>query len=494
MPRLVPVPCLLATLLVILLAAPLAAASDLSPAAERSASPHVAESHGSYYLADRKGRQILLRGINSNALVEYPDYFQQTVPLRRADVEEMAALGFNFLRLPINWSLLEPAPGAYSRDYLRRIDRIVGWAESEGMWVLVDFHQDRYNRNLRPGDEADGAPDWATLTDGRPCEEGAFFTSPCSIAAYDNFWNNTVVAGKPLQTHYLAAMKKVSRTLRDHRRLLGLELMNEPTFGSTGSPQFEREQLWPFYNRMIDGLRRDGETRMIWFEPNIVRDVIDFDPGQPEPFSDDGNLVYAPHIYTGVFNGGDLDQLRASYAAAAEEAAVYEAPWVDGEWGGGADPAGEERLVANLDLQNDYVIGSGFWMWKQRPGFYDWHTVEPDGSLRQDSMRAQQLSRPHLDAAPGRIVATEWDGHGLVSTVRGKGGTARAWSGTVVRRGGGSLIKRPRVRVRVDGEPVSSRRSPKRFVTDEVALGGYRVSFRIPGGRHEIELLPGSIR
>jgi hypothetical protein len=289
-------------------------------------------------------------------------------------------------------------------------------------------------------------------------------------------------------------MKKVSRTLRDHRRLLGLELMNEPTFGSTGSPQFEREQLWPFYNRMIDGLRRDGETRMIWFEPNIVRDVIDFDPGQPEPFSDDGNLVYAPHIYTGVFNGGDLDQLRASYAAAAEEAAVYEAPWVDGEWGGGADPAGEERLVANLDLQNDYVIGSGFWMWKQRPGFYDWHTVEPDGSLRQDSMRAQQLSRPHLDAAPGRIVATEWDGRGLVSTVRGKGGTARAWSGTVVRRGGGSLIKRPRVRVRVDGEPVSSRRSPKRFVTDEVALGGYRVSFRIPGGRHEIELLPGSIR
>jgi hypothetical protein len=493
MPRLVPVPCLLATLLVILLAAPLAAASDLSPTAERSASPHVAESHGSYYLADRKGRQILLRGINSNALVEYPDYFQQTVPLRRADVEEMAALGFNFLRLPINWSLLEPAPGAYSRDYLRRIDRIVGWAESEGMWVLVDFHQDRYNRNLRPGDEADGAPDWATLTDGRPCEE-AFFTSPCSIAAYDNFWNNTVVAGKPLQTHYLAAMKKVSRTLRDHRRLLGLELMNEPTFGSTGSPQFEREQLWPFYNRMIDGLRRDGETRMIWFEPNIVRDVIDFDPGQPEPFSDDGNLVYAPHIYTGVFNGGDLDQLRASYAAAAEEAAAYEAPWVDGEWGGGADPAGEERLVANLDLQNDYVIGSGFWMWKQRPGFYDWHTVEPDGSLRQDSMRAQQLSRPHLDAAPGRIVATEWDGHGLVSTVRGKGGTARAWSGTVVRRGGGSLIKRPRVRVRVDGEPVSSRRSPKRFVTDEVALGGYRVSFRIPGGRHEIELLPGSIR
>jgi hypothetical protein len=167
---------------------------------------------------------------------------------------------------------------------------------------------------------------------------------------------------------------------------------------------------------------------------------------------------------------------------------------VDAEWSAATSDPTESLRDEVLHLLDAYRVGSGFWMWKQRPGFYDWHTVEPDGSLRQDSMRAQQLSRPHLDAAPGRIVATEWDGHGLVSTVRGKGGTARAWSGTVVRRGGGSLIKRPRVRVRVDGEPVSSRRSPKRFVTDEVALGGYRVSFRIPGGRHEIELLPGSIR
>jgi hypothetical protein len=479
---------LAASISLLLGAAPIATAA----VAKRNASPRVAESRGTHYIADGKGRQLLLRGINSNALVQYPDFFQQTVPLRRTDIKEMAALGFNFLRLPINWSLLEPEPGAYSRSYLRRIERIVRWAESEAMWVLVDFHQDRYNRNLRPGDEADGAPDWATLTDGQPCEE-AFFTSPCSIAAYDNFWNNTVVAGEPLQTHYLAAMRKVSRALRDHPRLLGLELMNEPTFGSTGPPRFEREQLWPFYNRMIDGLRRDGERRMIWFGPNILRDVIDVDPGQPETFSDDGNLVYAPHIYTGVFNDGGLDRLRASYAAAAQEAAAYGAPWVDAEWGTGADPAGEERLVANLDLQDEHLAGSGFWMWKQRPGFYNWHTVEPNGALRPDSMRAQNLSRPHLDAAPGRILATRWDGRRLVSTVSGQGGTVRAWAGTVVRRGGETLIGRPRVRVRVDGKPVRSIRTKKRFANGGVALDGYRIRFAIPSGRHEIELLPGSI-
>jgi len=470
------------------LAVPAVAAGGVAP---RAVSPHVVHRGDNHYIVDQKGRQLLLRGINSNALVQYPDYFQQTVPMERADVTEMAALGFNFLRLPINWSLLEPEPGAYSQSYLRTIDRIVGWAEAEGMWVLVDFHQDRYNRNLRPGDEADGAPDWATLTDGKPCEV-AFFTSPCSIAAYDNFWNDTTVAGRPLQTHYLRAMRTVSRKLRDHARLLGLEMMNEPTFGSTNSPQFERQQLWPFYNRMIDGLRKDGERRMLWFEPSILRDVTDFDPGQPEPFSDDGNLVYAPHVYTGVFNGGDLNQLRTSYENAEEEADAYGAPWVDGEWGGGTDPAGEERLVAKLDLQDEFVAGSGFWMWKQQPGFYNWHTVEPDGALRPDSMRAQQLSRPHLDAVPGRILSTEWNGHGLESVVRGPGGRVRAWSGTVVESGADTLIKRTRTRVRIDGEPVRSTKRTKRFGTDAVALRGNRVSFVVPAGRHEVELLPGS--
>ena len=69
----------------------------------------------------------------------------------------------------------------------------------------------------------------------------------------------------------------------------------------------------------------------------------------------------------------------------------------------------------------------------------------------------------------------------------------RAWSGTVVRSGGTTLIKRPRIRVRIDGEPVRSSRRLKKFVTDDVAIDGYRVSFPVPSGRHEIELLPGSV-
>ncbi len=460
----------LAILLVIAAAASSAAA----------ATPQVVKSGDRRYLTDGAGNELLLRGINSNSLVEYPDYFQQTVPLTRGDVREMAALGFNFLRLPINWSRLAPQPGAISKPYLRQIERIVGWAESAGLRVLVDFHQDRYNRNLRPNDEADGSPDWATFTDGKPCAPGPL-TSPCSVAAYDAFWNDRQVAGKGLQFHYLDAMLAVSRRLRDHPQLLGFELMNEPTPGSTGSPDFERLQLWPFERRMIYGLRAHGERRPIWFGPSILRDVTDQDPGRPESLAGEGNYVYAPHIYTGTFNGGGVPQLEASFLRAEAEARAYRAAWVNAEWSAATSDPTESLRDEVLRLLDAYRVGSGFWMWKQRPGFYNWHTVEVDGSLRTDSRRAAQLSRAHVDSVPGELVSTRVEPSRLSFRVRGPGGTAQAWSGT-------APLNRALVTAYVDGQPVRAQLRARRYDPPGTTLLGWRVRVPVPAGTHEVEL------
>jgi hypothetical protein len=298
------------------------------------------------------------------------------------------------------------------------------------------------------------------------------------------------VAGKPLQEHYRDALLKVSRRLRDHTGMLGIELMNEPTPGSTFSPDFEREQLWPFERRMIRALRRDGERRMIWFGPSVLRDVLDRDPAEVERFSRDRNLVYAPHIYTGVFNSGDEPELEASYAAAVEEARAYEAALVDAEWGGGSDEKAERMREANLDLQDDLLVGSGFWMWKQRSGFYNWHTVEEDGGIRDDSQRAQQLSRPHVNRVPGRLVATSFDRGVLTARVRSRGGWAELWSGTVVLRGGETTPDAPLIQASVDGRAVRARADRAGYRTHVSGLLGYDVRVRVPRGVHEIELAP----
>mgnify|MGYP000988587086 CR=1 FL=1 len=303
-----------------------------------------------------------------------------------------------------------------------------------------------------------------------------------------------MIAGKPIQTHYLEAMVAVFRHLRGERGLLGLEIMNEPTYGSLPPPRFERQQMWPFNLRMIEGLRRDGERRMIWFGPNIMRDVVDLDSGRPERFSDDGNLVYGPHVYTGTFNEGGPPELEASYAAGIAEAKAYDAPMVDAEWGGGSDEKAEMMRALKIELQDRFRVGSAFWMWKQRPGFYDWHTVNEDGSLRQDSMRAQQLSGPHADRVPGRIVSTGVEDGALRVRARGRGGKARLWSGTVVHRGGETLLDRPLIRAFVDGRRVRPTLVRKVFATEKVKLRGFRVHLRVPAGDHEIVLKPGQPR
>jgi endoglycosylceramidase len=457
------------------------------PAATDAAVPHVVRRGADRVIVGRDGRQLLLRGINTNALVDYPDDFQQTVPMTRADIDEMAALGFDFLRLPLSWSRLEPQPGEYSQDYLDQAREIVEWAEDAGMSVLLDMHQDRYHRDLRPGDEADGAPDWATVTDGQPCYNTQL-TSPCSVAAYDAFWENREVEGKPLQTWYRDVLLRVSREFRDDNRLLGIELMNEPTPGSMQSPAWERAQLWPFESAMIDALRADGERRMIWFGPSILRDVFDKDYGQPEPFTTDPDIVYAPHIYTGTFNGGGPAQLRGSYANAVAEARAYRAALVDAEWGGGSSPTEEKLRAANLRLQDKNLVGSAFWMWKQLPGFYNWHTVEADGQLRQDSMRAQMLSRPHVSAVPGRLLRVRYADGVLKVRLKSDGGRATLWGGTVVRSGGDSLLAKPLVKATIDGKRAQVTKQARRFSVGDTSLVGHRVIVRVPRGTHTIEL------
>lgn len=438
---------------------------------------------------------LFLRGVAVTSLIQYNADFQETVPVSRRDFAEMAALGFDVVRLPISWSRLEPAPGRFSARYLNRIDRIVGWAQAAGMYVWVDMHQDRYNRNTWPGQEVDGAPDWATLTDGAPCTPIEVSTL-CAQVATENFWQDATVDGRGLQQWYEGALLAVFQRLRADRRLLGIELMNEPTPGTVAPPAFERLQLWPFYRRMIAALRAAGDRGIILFEPDILRDQLDRDPGLPEPFSDDPNLLYAPHIYTEVFSEppepvGAYAPLARSYAAAASEARAYGTPWIDGEWGGDADGEGgswDRWLLENLELQDRYMVGGAFWMWKQRPGFYNWETVEENGALRTDSLRAQLLSLPHPDAVPGVLQSIDYADGRLVLRVRGGGGLARVWAGTVVRAGGPTLLAEPLTRVLIDGRRTRVRIIRRVFRTASVWLSGAEVQIRVPSGTRQIAL------
>jgi endoglycosylceramidase len=285
-----------------------------------------------------------------------PEYAQSPAPDAHNDLAQMRGLGFNFIRLAVNWSLLEPTPGHYDTTYVERIAQVVDWASQQGIYVLIDMHEDDYSRftpqsaplSLPPllapsyqgGGNADGAPRWAVMGDGVPA------LAPLGVAplnafvatAFTHFWLNSVptdpggaplpqgaAPGPGLQDHFMGALATLVARFKGNPAVAGYEIMNEPLPGLIAPPVFDQGFLFPFYRRVIDAVTgaRDGlacptgtlysplcgypdlglhdTQHLIFFEPMAVRNLTDFAVGVSAPFTSYPNLVYSPHAYTHVF-------------------------------------------------------------------------------------------------------------------------------------------------------------------------------------------------
>jgi hypothetical protein len=348
------------------------------------------------YLADAAGRQVLLHGAaavgmedvaypganggpaifpvapsaydarcpKASALIPQPPlcevqasrpaFAQSTAPGSGDDFAQMRALGFNVVRLVLNWSQLEPTAGTYSTTYLNRVAQVVGWARQQGIYVILDMHQDQYSRDIVPAKKgtapsgctpsggSDGAPAWAVQDNGKAaCAMfGIDELNPAESASFYNFWQNATVAdprgqapGTGLQDHYIGGLAALARRFQGNAGVLGYELMNEPQPGSIGSTpagngyQASSQDLYPFSTRAIEALTGVRDSRptcpetaptsltgscaypqlasvnrqQIFFEPLAYRNLVDFSLQVSAPFSSYPNLVFAPHVYTYAF-------------------------------------------------------------------------------------------------------------------------------------------------------------------------------------------------
>lgn len=285
-----------------------------------------------------------------------PEFSQSSAPGSGNDLAQIRALGFNVIRLPVSWSLLEPEPGVYSASYVARIAQVVGWAEQQGVYVILDMHQDAYSRftpeqapvsaapllgpSAESGNHADGAPPWAVVADGVPAEavDGQPELNAYVAAAFDSFWLNRVptdASGRPLpsgespgpglQDHYIGAVATLVKAFDRDPAVVGYELMNEPLPGTIAPGVFDQGYLFPFYRRVIDAvtgssdglvcppgssyvaacgyrsLGIDDRRQLFFVEPMAARNLTDFAVGLSAPFTSYPGIVYAPHVYTHVF-------------------------------------------------------------------------------------------------------------------------------------------------------------------------------------------------
>ncbi len=441
-----------------------------SPAAKTFSPPedmpflHVVHTPGQLpYIADSYGRQVVLRGVNSEGLEDeawrsdanqkpmyYPTdpaaylgkcpansnevaaplcevdagkgrYEQSAATTSQNDFAQMRQRGLNFVRLALSWSQLEAEPGNYKTAYLEQVAQVVSWAKEQGVYVLLDMHQDQYSRSIQadpakpcaqgtdPSGGFDGAPAWAVIADGKPsCASfGQSVLNAAVSGSFDNFWKNVPVTvaqgdapGTGLQDHWIGAMAALAKRFKDEPAVIGYEIINEPQPGGFAAYDVSDGYLYPFYTHVVQALTgvRDGlpdcpaalpaqatcaypdlaihdTNHLIFFEPIAIRNLIDYSPQHSKVFSSYPNLVFAPHTYSHIFtidssflgfnahNSPYPPNYDYAYATAASEALAMDTAVFVTEFGGGS---GDDALIlaGELRAQEHWAIGSALWTWK----------------------------------------------------------------------------------------------------------------------------------
>ncbi len=390
-------------------------------------------------IVDERGREVLLRGVNVNALAEYwkGTQFRTTFPLAEDDPARMASIGWNAVRLLLSWSRVEPEPGEYDAAYLDRATATVERLADVGIYTIIDLHQDAWGATLaaRP-DEAcrppevpargwDGAPGWATFDDGAPrCAPNDIRElSPAVRAAWAAFFADR----ERIQTRYVDMLGHVARRFAKESAVAGFDIMNEPNaFGDD-----EEAALSDMYGRALTEIRRGEEegggfSHLVLFEPSAVWSSSG--RGAPPDFSRDENVVYAPHLYTGGFTDGPIT--GEAFAIARDEASGFGGvPVLSGEWGANPDragPNGDGYFLEHQRLQDESRISATLWTWRESCGDPHkaadvragetpevWGEFEVDcadnsvARVRRDLV--DELTRGYVRAAPGRLATTTYD-------------------------------------------------------------------------------------
>lgn len=199
---------------------------------------------------DRNGKKVIPHGINMVCKDKSRGYIGYYEP---EDFSWLRKHGFNIIRLGIFWDAVEPEPGRYDDDYLDRIEDTVAMAAAEDICVYLDMHQDLYGVRFE-----DGAPEWATLTDGcthvrTELWSESYLESEAVQHAFDNFWKNAPAAdGVGLQEHYADMWRHVAARFAGNEYVIGYDLMNEPFPGSSA-----RDVIGALFT---EGMKLLGET------------------------------------------------------------------------------------------------------------------------------------------------------------------------------------------------------------------------------------------
>ena len=368
------------------------------------------------WVTDPRGRVLILRGVN----VDLGAKSGQVPAVTAADARRIGHdWGFNFVRLLMTWEAVMPQAGVVDHAYLDALAGKVDLLWAEGVHVMLDMHQDVWARRFC----CDGAPEWAIRDDGQPFTLQplwfANYFQPAVKRCFDNFWAGDAGAHADLQQQFRAAWVAVATRFRDHPGVIGYDLFNEPSPGSKTDvgellgrpnvsgpdPGFDRDELFPLYQRVLEDLRTVDADHWVFVEPRYGapgNGLPSYHDAMHDPRPGAARVVYAPHLYSLAYERDQKYDPARETAVAAWEAArnieLIRAPMalILGEWGfDWTFPGAELYGRAVLDMADRMRAGWAYWSYA--PG--TWGLWNDDGTERLPA--ADAIVRPYPRAVPG---------------------------------------------------------------------------------------------
>ncbi|WP_077146022.1 cellulase family glycosylhydrolase [Sphingopyxis sp. KK2] len=250
-----------------------------------------------------------------------------------ADIAQMAAWGFNSVRLPIHFDQLtlpvdkEPKAGVdtWHEEGFARIDKLLAWSKANRIWLILDLH-------AAPGGQGNDL----AISDRDP-------TKPSLWESAEN------------QRKTVALWTKLAARYKDEPWIGGYDLINEPNWSfatpgkGNGCDETENRAVWDLQQRITAAIRGVDKRHIVIVEGNCWGNNY---KGLPPAW--DANMVLSFHKYwnrNDAASIADIVKLRTSYGRPV---------WL-GE-------SGENSNVWYRDaiqLVEGEGIGWNFWPWKK---------------------------------------------------------------------------------------------------------------------------------
>lgn len=271
------------------------------------------------YILDDHNRARIFHG--SNFVVKGDPWYSGSL-LNETNVELLAGMGFNTVRLGYMWTGAQPTEDGFNQTYFETIDKIITLLNKHDIIPFLDVHQDVMSSSfclydafppwvVKQSDTPAHAFPWPLSSgpNGYPCDPnrgwGANYLSDACGVAFQTLYKD----GSSFNQAFTSFWQKTAEYFKN-KPILGYEFINEPWAGDIYSDpalllpgHAGRSNLLPLYDRLSTTIRAIDDKHLLFYEPvtwgmifngTVMGSGFDHVPGGTEHID---SAVFSFHYY-----------------------------------------------------------------------------------------------------------------------------------------------------------------------------------------------------